>query len=133
MAHRRTSNPEYLAKEVENTKLWKERNRDKHLAQLKRYGERHKEKLTTYYNKWLKANWKQQMAYRYARKKRIKQATPKWANIDDIQEFYLNCPKGYHVDHTIPLHGKNVCGLHIIDNLQYLPAKANLSKGNKVA
>ncbi len=57
--------------------------------------------------------------------------TPKWADITSIAEFYLNCPAGYHVDHIIPLQGDIVCGLHVITNLQYLPASDNLSKSNK--
>lgn len=58
-------------------------------------------------------------------------ATPKWANLYEIKKFYENCPKGYHVDHIIPLKGKNISGLHVIGNLQYLPAKENLKKGNR--
>lgn len=57
--------------------------------------------------------------------------TPKWSNLEAIQKFYENCPKGYHVDHIIPLKGKYISGLHIIENLQYLTAEDNLSKGNK--
>jgi nuclear transport factor 2 (NTF2) superfamily protein len=52
-------------------------------------------------------------------------------DMDDIQEFYRNCPKGFHVDHIIPLNGKNVSGLHTIGNLQYLPASENQRKYNK--
>ena len=48
-----------------------------------------------------------------------------------IREFYLNCPKGYTVDHIVPLNGKNVSGLHTINNLQYLTQSANSRKGNK--
>ena len=59
------------------------------------------------------------------------QRTPMWVNYEKIKEFYLNCPDGYHVDHEIPLQGKLVSGLHILENLQYLTAKENLSKSNK--
>jgi hypothetical protein len=64
------------------------------------------------------------------KRKRIQQATPKWANLDIIQQFYLNRPEGYHVDHIIPLKGPAVCGLHIESNLQYLPAAENRAKSN---
>ena len=63
---------------------------------------------------------------------KVRRATPKWCDKTILYEFVVNCPEGYHVDHIIPLRGKNVCGLNIPENLQYLPAKENLSKSNKV-
>lgn len=61
----------------------------------------------------------------------IRDRTPSWANLTKIREFYNNCPEGYHVDHIIPLRGEIVSGLHVLENLQYLFAKDNISKGNK--
>ena len=59
--------------------------------------------------------------------------TPLWANIEEIICFYKNCPKGYHVDHIVPLKGIFVSGLHVLDNLQYLSALENVVKSNKFA
>lgn len=56
--------------------------------------------------------------------------TPQWADLRAISAFYAHCPDGFHVDHVIPLRGKTVSGLHVLANLQYLPAAENLMKGN---
>jgi hypothetical protein len=65
------------------------------------------------------------------RKKRLKRQTPLWADAEKIRQIYIDRPDGYHVDHIIPLKGELVCGLHVESNLQYLPAKENISKKNK--
>lgn len=65
------------------------------------------------------------------RKVYIVERTPIWQDLEEIYDFYSKCPKGYHVDHIIPLRGENVSGLHVLQNLQYLPAHENMSKGNK--
>lgn len=58
------------------------------------------------------------------------QRTPSYADLKVIEEFYHNCPEGYHVDHIVPLQGELVSGLHILKNLQYLPALENIRKSN---
>ena len=36
----------------------------------------------------------------------------------------------WHVDHILPLKGESVTGLHVWYNLQLIPAKLNIQKGN---
>ena len=63
------------------------------------------------------------------------QATPPWISqhqLDEIKRMYENCPPGFQVDHIIPLRGKDVRGLHVPWNLQYLPALENNKKGNRL-
>lgn len=70
------------------------------------------------------------------------QRTPKWLTkeqLNQIELIYFKCQEltkttgiMYHVDHIIPLRGKNVCGLHVPWNLQILTATDNILKSNKV-
>ena len=103
-------------------------NKNKIRKKNQKYYLKNKERIKKYVlnNRYLK---KASEAKRRASKLK---ATPKFANLNKIKEIYKNCPKGYHVDHIIPLHGKNVCGLHVEWNLQYLTPSENLSKYNKL-
>lgn len=78
-------------------------------------------------------NREKELSANRLREGRLKELqTPSWSETSEIREFYQNCPQGYHVDHIIPLNGKTVSGLHVLSNLQYLTARENLSKGNRV-
>jgi 5-methylcytosine-specific restriction endonuclease McrA len=58
-----------------------------------------------------------------------KNQTPDNVDIKALQQFYLNCPNGYEVDHIIPI---SKGGLHTLENLQYLTISENRRKSNKV-
>ncbi|CAK0741155.1 conserved hypothetical protein [Gammaproteobacteria bacterium] len=70
-----------------------------------------------------------------------KQRLPIWLteeNLKQIQVMYtlatsLNKSTGvqWHVDHIIPLQGKNVSGLHVPENLQVIQGSLNSKKGNR--
>jgi hypothetical protein len=67
------------------------------------------------------------------------QATPPWANAFFIAEAYRLaklrekvCGGSWHVDHVVPLQSNVVCGLHVEHNLQVIPGRENLSKGNQL-
>ena len=78
----------------------------------------------------------------HLRAKGVKQAKPKW--LTEEHEFFIEeiyslrdlrtelTGVVHHVDHIIPLKGKDVCGLHVPWNLQVITAKDNLSKSNSL-
>lgn len=97
---------------------------------------------TEHHNEWMRQHSKANRWMYNARDMRRKaaelQATPSWADEDQIKRIYALRQKVsertgvvHHVDHIVPLQGKNVCGLHVENNLAIIPAKMNLSKGNK--
>jgi len=102
--------------------------------------------------KWDAENFEHRRGYRIARRSYYSErsmtrrtakmgATPKWLTEEQIEsirllywlaeDLYAISGQKYHVDHIVPLQGKNVCGLHVPWNLQILPADINISKSNK--
>lgn len=93
---------------------WFSKNTERETARRKRYYQENKAKFIE--DKAIRDGRLKQRSWNHERKA--------------IANFYRNTPEGYHVDHDIPINHPLVCGLHCIANLQYLPAKDNLSKHN---
>lgn len=126
---------------LQYAKEYRVRNNDKIKSQLSAYRAIHKDTAIEYAKQWRRNNRGLRNAYEAKRKSSKLQCTPKWLNKKDVQAIkylyqlakILEAQTGYkwHVDHVIPLQGKQVCGLHVPENLQVIPAIKNLKKGLK--
>ena len=103
-----------------------ERTKEKHLAQKRVYRQTNKAKVNALAK-----------AYKVRKKNRI----PKWVDknhmqlIKEVYELAQIRTKHFgfpwHVDHIVPIQGKLVSGLHVIENLQVIPGIENIKKKNK--
>jgi len=76
------------------------------------------------------------------RRRRFRNATPKWLSAEQRMEIRLKYRLAielsratgirHAVDHIVPLYGDSVCGLHVPWNLQVLTQEENLKKYNKL-
>lgn len=90
---------------------------------------------------WKIANPEKVLAMDAKRRASKLKRTPKWLTELDfwmIEEAYsLSVLRSkmtgftWHVDHIIPLQGKNVSGLHVPSNLRVVPGSENLAKSNR--
>ena len=124
------NNEEFRQKEKERTLAWYHANfdkiKDKKNARNRKWASNNKGIINFYTNK------------RYTAKK---QRLPIWLtedNLKQIKALYklassLTKSTGvpWHVDHIIPLQGKNVSGLHVPENLQVIEGVINISKNNR--
>jgi hypothetical protein len=95
----------------------------------------HPEQVKQSKKTWDKLNAKHKLALVRNYQMKKKNATPKWLTplqYRQIQKVYESCRPDFHVDHIVPIQGKNVCGLHVPWNLQILNASENLKKSNKI-
>jgi len=129
---------EYKQKNKEYLKELERQRRDKnldHSREVSRQWKRNNPQAVRRLNsRWKAENPETNRAQSMARYAAKTNAIPPWLSHQqkmEIKEIYRACPKGCHVDHIVPLRGKNVSGLHVPWNLQYLDAAENVAKGNK--
>lgn len=135
------ANPEYKAKELAYKKEYRERTVEQRAAYMAEWREKNRQKVNEY-GKTYRNDRKEHYNF-LCQKRKIDtmNRTPKWLTEDDfwmIEEVYKLASLrakmfgfSWHVDHIIPLRGKNVSGLHVPTNLQVVPWIENQRKTNK--
>jgi len=88
---------------------------------------------------WARRNPASKRFHAAQRKEHVKLATPSWLSKQQRQQIkelfkqrddLSHGQVKFHVDHIVPLRGKNVCGLNVPWNLQLLEASENMAKSN---
>lgn len=146
-------NPKALEAKRERERNWKKQNPEKVKANDQRYRDNNKESIKTRLEEYAKDNQDKikeakrkyernnpqiRAEIKTRRRAAERKAIPSWSERDKIKVVYekarwLSTITGlnYHVDHIIPIQGKDVCGLHVWSNLQILEASLNCSKQDK--
>lgn len=122
-------------------KKYREENRETAKESSAKWRNNNREKSNLLSKLWRQANPAKCRSYVRNRQAAQLQRTPKWLTADDfkaIEAFYWEAKNKeietgvrHHVDHIIPLRGKNVSGLHVPANLQVIRAAENSRKGNR--
>jgi hypothetical protein len=113
---------------------WQRNNPDKTKQYRLKQVQNNPERVKEYGLRWHAKNPEYSKFIEANRRAAKLERTPKWLTTDQrnqMKEIYKNCPEEHDVDHIVPLQGKNVSGLHVPWNLQYLTSKENRKKGNK--
>ncbi len=133
-AYRTANHEKVVAREA----AYKAENADAVRARKAKYRLDNLDRVKAALRAWTVAN-PDKVAAHHARRRAAKlRATPAWANLGLVAAYYTMAAwvtqatgVPHHVDHIVPLKGKHASGLHNEFNLQVLPAKVNLSKGNR--
>jgi len=126
----------------QTNKSYYQKNRDKLLFDKKLQRPEKADLLNKKTAEWKSKNKPLLRAMYAKRRANLLKATPKWLTEVDYERI-KNCYKladiqtrltgsQWHVDHVIPLQGKEVCGLHVPNNLRAIPWLENVKKGNKL-
>ena len=130
------NNQDYL---IEKNRRYYTENTESVNAQKRQYWVDNIDRMREARQRWAVENRHVMRFHSAKRKKLIIRATPTWADMRAIRAVYaeaerLTIETGvlHHVDHIIPLHGEDVCGLHVHWNLRPLPWRDNIVKKNKL-
>jgi len=143
LEHIKSKSREYYYKHREERlakcKEYVKANRDKVLERNRIYNIKNADKVKARRKEYYERTKVAHFAYTKLRACLKMDRVPSWADKDKIKEIYREARyltdttgEQHHVDHIIPLQGKNVCGLHVENNLRVVTAKENLSKNNKL-
>lgn len=135
------------ARVKEISAAWVKKNAAKEAARARKYRSEHRDKYVASIAKWRQANAVKYKAYmsKAANDRRLAKlrACPSWVQnnpefmwmVQEVYELAVLRSKitgiQWHVDHIVPLRGKQVSGLHTPWNLQVIPAVENRRKSNK--
>ena len=134
-------NKEKKAQQARNNYL---KNKEKYTETVNKYRNENIEYLNLKAREWRQSDEGKSLVRAKQAKRRgsILNRTPAWLNKEQIKEIKaiyrearrLEKQDGIkrHVDHIVPLQGKEVSGLHVPWNLQILTAHENMSKSNRL-
>lgn len=91
---------------------------------------------------WRVKNVDKKRSYQAFRRAKVREATPPWLTKEHRKQIALIYREAlrlsgetgvlHHVDHIVPLAGREVSGLHVPWNLRAIPAAENHKKSNKL-
>ena len=132
-------NKEWRKNNPNGYRLWSEKNKERLRANWIEWSSKNEERRSDNYARWSKENSAHLYAKHAARMSAKIKATPGWADMQKIGEFYeravaLTKMTGirHEVDHYYPLRGELVCGLHCHENMQILTRSENARKKNRM-
>lgn len=127
-----------MDRHLKRSAIWREKNIDKARDNEARYRARNRAICNSRIREWKSKNREKTTLYTTARGRRVRQATPKWADFKRIREIYAFAASmrkatgvNYQVDHVVPLISPIVCGLHCEANLRIVTQEENLRKLNR--